>query len=229
MKLTTDFDILAENVMFNDIGYIRKNITILCLVGWIGACSSPATLTKAELDSPQDSVNDNPANAYRIGVDDIVAVNVWRNPDLSIKVPVRPDGKISMPLVGDVQAGGLTPTQVATGIKSKLAAYIRDPQVAVILESLHSHEFLTRVRVTGAVRTPTSIPHRQGMTVLDAVLSAGGLNDFSAPSRARLYRMINGKTKSIDIDLDDILNKGKLEQNYILIPGDVVTVPERIF
>ena len=215
--------------MFPDTGRIRKNIAILMLVGWIGACSSPPTLTQTELDSPQDSTIDNPGNAYRIGVDDVVAVNVWRNPDLSVKVPVRPDGKISMPLAGDVHVSGKTPVQVAAIIKSKLTPYIRDPQVAVILETLRSHEFLTRIRITGAVRTPTSIPHRQGMTVLDAVLSAGGLNEFSAPSRARLYRTIRGKTKSIDIDLDDILNKGKMEKNYVLNPGDVVTVPERIF
>ncbi|MBI3563128.1 MAG: polysaccharide biosynthesis/export family protein [Gammaproteobacteria bacterium] len=166
---------------------------------------------------------------YKIGVDDTVQVSVWHNPDLSVTVPVRPDGKISMPLIGDVQAGGLTAEQVAAGIKTKLSTYIREPQVAVILTMLRSHEFLTRVRVTGAVRTPSSFPHRQGMTVLDAILSAGGLNEFAAPSRARLYRTIKGQTKSIDIDLDDIINKGKLEQNYVLQPGDVVTVPERIF
>lgn len=166
---------------------------------------------------------------YKIGVDDRLQVSVWRNPELSVTVPVRPDGMISVPLIGDVQAGGRTPTQVAETIRQKLAAYIRDPSVAVILTDLRSHEFLSRVRVTGAVRAPRSMPFRQGMTVLDAVLEAGGVNDFAAPNRAKLYRKMNGQTDVLDLDLGDILNKGRLETNVLLVPGDVITVPERLF
>jgi polysaccharide export outer membrane protein len=169
------------------------------------------------------------AGDYRIGVDDRVQVTVWRNAELSVAVPVRPDGKISVPLIGDVQAGGNTAEQVAKLIKEKLAVYIRDPSVTVIVTELRSHEFLSRVRVTGAVRTPKSIPHRPGMTVLDAVLEAGGVNDFAAPNRTKVYRKVKGKTDVFDIDLGDILNKGQLGTNVELIPGDIVTVPERIF
>jgi polysaccharide export outer membrane protein len=166
---------------------------------------------------------------YRIGVDDVLQVTVWRNPELSVTVPVRPDGKISVPLIGDVQAGGNTPMQVAAIIKDKLSAYIREPSVAVILTQLRSHEFLSRVRVTGAVRTPRSMPYRQGMTVLDVVLEAGGINDFAAPNRTKVYRMLKNKVEIIDVDLGDILTKGKLGTNIELRPGDVVTVPERLF
>lgn len=166
---------------------------------------------------------------YRIGVDDRVQISVWRNPDLSVTVPVRPDGRISVPLIGDVQAGGLTPNQVADNIRGKLATYIRDPSVAVILTELRSHEFLSRVRVTGAVRTPRSLAFRQGMTVLDAVLEAGGINDFAAPNRAKLYRKNQDKTEVLDLELGDILNKGKLGTNVMLAPGDVITIPERLF
>ncbi|MCR4346514.1 MAG: polysaccharide biosynthesis/export family protein [Sulfuricaulis sp.] len=166
---------------------------------------------------------------YRIGVDDRLQITVWRNPELSLTVPVRPDGKISAPLIGDVQAGGNTPTQVAAIIKDKLSAYIREPNVAVILTELRSHEFLSRVRVTGAVRTPRSMPYRPGMTVLDAVLEAGGVNDFASPNRTKLYRKGKTKTDVLEIDLTDILTKGKLESNFELRPGDVVTVPERLF
>lgn len=166
---------------------------------------------------------------YRIGVDDRLQITVWRNPELSTTVPVRPDGKISVPLIGDVQAGGNTPTQVAAIIKDKLSAYIREPNVAVILTELRSHEFLSRVRVTGAVRTPRSMPYRPGMTVLDAVLEAGGTNDFASPNRTKLYRKGKTKTEVFDIDLADILTKGKLDSNFELRPGDVVTVPERLF
>lgn len=166
---------------------------------------------------------------YRIGVDDRLQITVWRNPELTVTVPVRPDGKISVPLIGDVQAGGNAPSQVAAIIKDKLSAFIREPNVAVILIELRSHEFLSRVRVTGAVRTPRSMPYRQGMTVLDAVLEAGGVNDFASPNRTKLYRKERTKTEIIDIDLSDILTKGKLVTNVELRPGDIVTVPERLF
>jgi len=169
------------------------------------------------------------AGEYHIGVDDRVQVSVWRNPELTVTAPVRPDGKITVPIIGDVQAGGRTPDQVAESIKKQLSAYIREPNVAVIITELRSHEFLTRVRVTGAVRTPRSIPHRQGMTVLDAVLEAGGLTEFASPNRAKLFRKTKQKTEVFQIDLGDILTKGRLETNLLLAPGDVITVPERLF
>lgn len=166
---------------------------------------------------------------YRIGVDDMVQVSVWRNADLSVTVPVRPDGRISVPLIGDVQAGGLTPMEVANNVKQKLAAYVRDPSVAVILTELRSHEFLSRVRVVGAVRTPRSITYRQGMTALDAILEAGGINDFAAPDRTKVHRRSQTKTEIIPVKLGNILSSGKLESNVELRPGDVITVPERLF
>ena len=106
---------------------------------------------------------------------------------------------------------------------------MRDPQVAVILTSLRSHEYLSRVRVTGAVRTPVSIPYRQGMTVLDAVLAAGGTTEFAAPDRTELYRKSGDATQSYAIRLDSILQKGNLTTNYPVQPGDVITVPQRAF
>jgi polysaccharide biosynthesis/export protein len=166
---------------------------------------------------------------YRIGADDRVQVTVWRNPELSISGPVRPDGKITVPLIGDVEAGGRTPSEVAETIKQKLSTYIRDPNVAVIITELRSHEYLSRVRVTGAVRTPRSFPYRQGMTVLDAVLEAGSVNDFAAPNRTKLYRKVKDKVDVFEIDLGDILTKGQLRTNLPLRPGDVITVPERLF
>jgi polysaccharide export outer membrane protein len=168
-------------------------------------------------------------DAFYIGVDDVLQINVWKNPDLSVTVPVRPDGKISVPLIGDVLAGGKEPMEVARYVKKKLARFIREPQVAVILTSLQSHEFISRVRITGAVITPSSLPFRQGMTVLDAMLQAGGTNDFASGNNARLYRKEKGKTEKYDIFLDDILNSGQLETNYTLLPGDIITVPERLF
>jgi polysaccharide export outer membrane protein len=157
----------------------------------------------------------------------MVQVSVWRNPELGITVPVRPDGKISVPLVGDIAAGGRTPAEVGKDIQEKLGVYVRDPQVAVILTDLRSHEYLSRVRVTGAVRQPVSIPFRQGMTVLDAVLAAGGLTEFAAPDRSDLYRKSSAGTKTYEVRLDRILSRGDLSTNYKVAPGDVITIPER--
>jgi polysaccharide export outer membrane protein len=194
----------------------------------VAGCSSLGEAPEGTL-SPGQAPGAIIGGDYRIGVDDRVQVSVWRNPELTVTAPVRPDGKISVPIIGDVQAGGQTPSEVAETIKKRLSEFIREPNVAVILTELRSHEFLTRVRVTGAVRTPRSINHRQGMTVLDAVLEAGGVTDFASPNRARLFRKNGDKTEVFQIDLGDILGKGRLETNLLLSPGDVITVPERLF
>jgi len=168
-------------------------------------------------------------NNYQIGVGDELSVQVWRNEELSVKVPVRPDGKISTPLVGDIVAAGLTTQELAKQITAKLGSYVRNPEVTVIVNNPVSADFLRRVRVTGSVRNPTSITYRQGITVLDLVLQAGGLTDFAAPANARLYRTVGGKTKIYKVNLDAILQRGDLSTNYTLYPSDVVTVPERSF
>ncbi|MEN1939558.1 XrtA/PEP-CTERM system exopolysaccharide export protein [Luteimonas sp. MJ174] len=200
-------------------------IAALVLAALMGACSSSGGITDVPPDQPQAAVGD-----YLIGVDDIVQVTVWRNPELGITVPVRPDGRISVPLVGDVVAGGLAPAAVAADIQDKLSAFVRDPQVAVILTDLRSHEYLSRVRVTGAVRQPVSIPFRQGMTVLDAVLAAGGVNEFAASDRAALYRRTGDEsTTTYAVRLDRILGRGDLATNHRVAPGDVITIPERAF
>lgn len=188
-----------------------------------------ASVAFADSESPPPGPSPLPVQAYHIGVDDLVQVSVWRNPELGATVPVRPDGKISLPLVGDVAAGGRTPDQVAAEVKEKLADYVRDPQVAVILTELRSNEYLSRVRVTGAVRQPVSITYRQGMTVLDAVLAAGGPNEFAASDRTELYRKDGAGTKSFDVRLGKIMKKGELATNFAVQPGDIITVPERAF
>jgi polysaccharide biosynthesis/export protein len=202
-----------------------RPVTALLILLMLVACATGGQRSSAPPPSATTLVDD-----YLIGVDDEVQVSVWRNPELGITVPVRPDGRISVPLVGDVVAGGRTPDQVAADIQEKLGAYVRDPQVAVILTQLRSHEYLSRVRVTGAVRQPVSIPYRQGMTVLDAVLAAGGLTEFAAPDRSDLFRRNeDATTTTYPVRLDRILNRGDLETNYPVAPGDIITIPERTF
>jgi polysaccharide export outer membrane protein len=196
----------------------------MCLIFlFVAGCSTPASVP------PDDNMVLIPTASYKIGVDDLIQVSVWKNPDLSIKVPVRPDGMISMPLAGDVRAGGLTPKEVAANIEEILGNYLRGPKVVVIVSELRSHEYLSRIRVTGAVAEPTSLTYRQGMTVLDAVLAAGGITQFSSSNKTKLYRRSAGGTQIIDIRLGDILTKGNLSTNYPLQPGDVITLPERNF
>jgi polysaccharide biosynthesis/export protein len=198
----------------------------LCLSLMLASCATSGNSAGAP---PIETAQTQAVDAYRIGVDDRVQVAVWRNPELGITVPVRPDGMISVPLIGDVLAGGRTPPEVAKDIQDKLAAYVRDPQVAVILTDLRSHEYLSRVRVTGAVRQPVSVPYRPGMTVLDAVLAAGGLTEFAAPDRSELHRKTGEASRTFEVKLDRILNRGDLATNYPVAPGDVITVPERTF
>lgn len=166
---------------------------------------------------------------YKIGVGDDLVINVWRNPELSLSVPVRPDGKISMPLIGDVVAANLTTDQLSNNITTGLTTYIRSPQVTVIVANPSSSDFQRRVRITGAVASPQSIPFREGMTVLDLVLMAGGPNEYASANKAKLYRKVDGELKVYSIKLDDLINEGDVTTNYPLQPSDIVTVPERSF
>lgn len=200
-------------------------VLLIPSIFFIGACSSNAPLPAALLESSGSIL----ADEYRIGVDDQIQVTVWGNDALSVNMPVRPDGKISMPLIGDVEAGGLTSEEMAERIQVRLAEFIRNPNVTVQITELRSHEYLSRVRITGAVQAPVSIPYRQGMTILDAVLAAGGVTEFAAPGRTLLQRTTTSGTSVYKIDLDRILNRGDINLNAELAPGDTITVPQRTF
>lgn len=201
-----------------------KLLLLAAVVALLGACSSaPVTIGAPTL--PDKNI----IGEYKIGVGDELQVNVWKNPELSLRVPVRPDGKISLPLVGDVNAQGLSAAQLAANLTTGIGQYIRSPQVNVIVTSAQSIDYLLRVRVTGAVSNPVSLPHKDGMTVLDLVLEAGGPTQYASSNRAKLYRKIDGEMKVYPIKLYDILNKGELATNYALAPSDIVTVPERLF
>ena len=203
---------------------LYRFIALVLLLMLTGCATAPGSSQAPKFNADAQAIS-----TYHIGVDDQLQITVWHNPDLSVSVPVRPDGKITVPLIGDVVAGGKTPEEVAAEVKDKLQAYVRDPQVAVILTELRSHEYLSRVRVTGAVRTPVSLPYRQGMTVLDAVLAAGGTTEFAAPDHTELYRKDGDSTKSYAVQLGNILQQGELATNYPVQPGDVITVPQRSF
>ena len=199
----------------------------LAAVVFVAGCAGPGASSPEKIQRALAVDTTNSVNQYVLGATDVVRVSVWRNDDLSISVPVRPDGKISVPLAGDVQASGKAPEELADDIEKRLASFIRQPQVSIVVTSMGSHEFSDRVRVTGAVRQPTSVPHRSGMTVLDIVLTSGGLSPFASANNSILYRKIDGEVVAIPVKLGEILTRGDISTNYRLIPGDILTVPER--
>lgn len=201
-------------------------LLVLCLL--IAGCSGSPYSSQNRIEEALERESE-PVEQYRIGPSDVLRVVVWRNEDLSVQVPVRPDGRISVPLVGDVSASGQVPEDLAGTIEDGLDPYIRQPEVSVIVTQMGSHEFSHRVRVTGAVREPASQPYRQGMTVMDVVLGAGGLNEFANGDSATLYRQMDDGVVAIPLDLDAILDDGDIRTNHQLVPGDIITIPERRF
>jgi polysaccharide export outer membrane protein len=186
----------------------------------------PAPQSETLPATPPAQAVDN-SNKYIIGPGDTLQVFVWRSPELSTSVPVRPDGKISTPLVEDMIAVGKTPTILARDIEKVLAEYIRSPQVNIIVTTPVST--FSQVKVIGQVTNPQSMAYREGMRVLDVVLAAGGLGQFAAGNRAKIVRTQDGKEISIKVKLDDLVNKGAMKHNLELRPGDVLVVPESIF
>ena len=167
--------------------------------------------------------------SYQLAVGDQLRIDVWKNPELSVAEPVRPDGKIAVPLVGDLEAAGKTPEELTVDITRKLSSYIKNPNVTVILTNLAGQEFLSRIRVTGSVANNMSISYHQGMTVLDAVLEAGSVTLYADANDTKLYRRTETGAATYDIRLKDILENGDMRTNVMLMPGDVITVPERLF
>tara|TARA_R110000851_G_scaffold302714_2_gene460025 strand:+ start:1653 stop:2297 length:645 start_codon:yes stop_codon:yes gene_type:complete len=203
------------------------SVLSLTAVILVSGCAGPKTSSPEQIQRALAVDTVNSVDEYILGATDVVRVSVWRNEDLSISVPIRPDGRISVPLVGDVQASGRTPDALANDIETKLSAYIREPQVSIVVTSMGSHEYSDRVRVTGAVQQPTSVPHRAGMTVLDMVLTSGGVTPFASPNNSVLYRAVEGEMVAIPVKLDEILSRGDISTNYKLRPGDILTIPER--
>jgi polysaccharide export outer membrane protein len=205
----------------------RSNILDRGIIAWLLAgCLGIAPAGAAEAPGPvlaQASV----AADYLIGPGDSLQVFVWRNPDLTVTVPVRPDGKISTPLVEDMVAVGKTPSILARDIEKALAEYVKSPQVNVIVTMPAS--VFSQVKVIGQVVHPQSLAYRDGMTVLDAVLSVGGLGPYAAGNRAHLVRKVDGKEQDIKIKLESLVNNGDMKQNLPLSPGDVLVVPESRF
>lgn len=199
----------------------------LIIAALLAACGSIATLppSGAGGDARQ---NETDQTNYQIGPGDVLDIFVWRNPEISTSVPVRPDGKISTPLVEDMIAVGKTSSELARDMEQVLAKYIKAPSVNVIVMEFRG-TFEKQIRVVGQAARPQSIAYREGMTVLDLMIAVGGLGEFAAGNRAKLVRTVDGVVTEYRVRLDDLLNKGEIKHNIDIKPGDVLIIPESFF
>jgi polysaccharide export outer membrane protein len=194
--------------------------TVLVSLITLASCGGTAPITTAATAFE--------SGEYLIGPGDTLEIFVWRQPDLSVTIPVRPDGRISTPLVEDLVAVNKTPTQLAGEIESRLAEYIRSPEVNVIVQGFVGTPG-AQVRVLGQAGQPRSIPYRDRMTLLDVIIEAGGLTEFAAGNRSRVVRTVNGRSQEIRVRLDNLVNRGDVEENMLMQPGDIVIIPEAVF
>lgn len=165
---------------------------------------------------------------YQIGPGDTIQIFVWRNPDFSMAVPVRPDGKISIPLVEDVVAANKTPKQLADDLEQALSYYLKDPVVTVMV-SKFSGTYQDNIRVVGEATQPQAIPYRTGMTLLDVMIVVGGLTEFADGNGATLVRRVNGHQLNYRARLDDLVKDGDIRANAYVLPGDIIIIPEAFF
>jgi polysaccharide biosynthesis/export protein len=210
--------------------FMKKHILLaFALCGYVAvatAQTAPSAPVPAPAVAPAPPAEGVSAD-YVIGPGDTLQIFVWRNPELTATVPVRPDGKISTPLVEDMIAVGKNPSALARDVEKVLGEYVRSPQVNVIVTQPHSA--FSQVKVIGQVRTPQSIAYRDGLTVLDAVLAVGGLGPFAAGNRAKIVRSENGKSREIPVKVAALINNGDMRHNLALKPGDVLVIPESRF
>ena len=199
-----------------------RKLSVLIAAALLAACatSGPAPTLPA---SAQPATTD-----YIIAPGAVLSVFVWQHPDLSSTVPVRPDGKISTPLVEDMPAAGKTPTQLARDMEEVLATYIRQPTVNIIMQQAAAF-FDQQIRVVGQAANPQALAYRDGMTLVDVMIAVGGLGPFAAGNRAKLVRQTPGGPVETTVRLDDLLNRGDMRQNVAVQPGDTLIIPEARF
>ncbi|MCV0383529.1 MAG: polysaccharide export protein [Erythrobacter sp.] len=177
------------------------------------------------------ALQEGPGEEYIIGPLDNLTIHVWRNPELGAeKIQVRPDGRITIPLVKDMPAVGKTPAMLEEDIRLQLSQYIEDPLVSVIVNEF-AGTFSQQVRIVGATEKPASLPYRANMTVLDAMIAVGGLSEYASGNRAKLIRFDkqSGRQREYALRLADLLRHGDSKANVMLQPGDVIIIPESTF
>jgi polysaccharide export outer membrane protein len=198
-----------------------NRFVLVCLAFALSGCGST---------QPSEAVLQSRASTaiYRIGPLDSLEIFIWRMPELSRGVTVRPDGRISVPLIDDLVATGKTPTQLARDIEVQLTKYVQDPTVTVIVGGFHG-PFDQQVRIVGEATDPQAIPYQANMTVLDVMIAVHGLTKFAAGNRAELIRTVNGKEAVIPVRINDLIKDGDIDANVAVQPGDVLIIPQAWF
>lgn len=169
-----------------------------------------------------------PAHEYLIGPGDTVNIVVWRNPEVSTTVPVRPDGKITTPLVEDLEASGKTSTALARDIEKALAKFIQQPVVTVVVTSFVS-TYGEQIRVIGQAARPQALPYRRDMSLMDVLIAVGGVTEFASGNKATIIRKVDGKSQAVPVRLNDLIKEGDISANLYMRPGDVLVIPESFF
>jgi len=195
-------------------------VTMLAATLVLAGCATPIPPSSAALA---------PINPdYLIGPGDNVTVTVWRNPEVSGSIPVRPDGKITTPLVEDLPAAGKTSTQLARDIEAALAKFIQQPVVTVIVTNFVGN-YGDQIRVIGQAARPQALAYRRDMSLMDVLITVGGITEFAAGNKASIIRSVDGKQEKIVVRLDDLLRDGDISANMAMRPGDVLVIPESFF
>ena len=187
----------------------------------MAACSTGPRFPEAPLSASTQDYN------YIIGAGDTLSIIVWRNPELSLSVPVRPDGKVSAPLIDEVLVQGKTSIETAREIEKQLARYLRDPVVTVIVTGFVG-PYSEQIRVVGEAAKPQFLPYKQRMTLLDVMIAVGGLTDFAAGNDATILRSSEG-TKQYSVRLKDLIKRGDISANVEMKPGDILIIPQSFF
>ena len=195
--------------------------TILALSMGLNACSTAPQRAMPEM--AQTTAPD-----YRIGPGDTVNIIVWRNPEVSMVVPVRPDGKISTPLVEDLTASGKTPSALARDIEKSLAKFIQQPQVTVVVTNFIGL-YDQQIRVIGQAAKPQALQYRQNMSLLDVLIAVGGVTEYASGNKANIIRTSSGQQQSVPVRLNDLMRNGDVSANVAMQPGDVLVIPESFF
>jgi polysaccharide biosynthesis/export protein len=205
--------------LFNRLAVLAVAVCAVTLSG----CAAWRAPSASKIDNTAAPLHD-----YLIGPGDNVNIIVWRNPEVSMSVPVRPDGKITTPLVEDLQASGKTSTQLARDIEKALAKFIQQPVVTVIVTGF-TGTYDEQIRVIGQAARPQALAYRRDMSLMDVLIAVGGTTEFASGNRAVLIRKVDGKNQRLNVRLDDLLKDGDISANVTMRPGDVLVIPESFF
>jgi polysaccharide export outer membrane protein len=212
---------MSAGEMWSSLEWLRLRTAFLLLALLSTGCATKPASPPAPTDVALAQYR------YLIGPGDILSVIVWRNPDLSMSVPVRPDGKISLPLVEDLPAAGKDPTTVAREVEGALSKYLRDPVVTIVVTQFGG-PYSEQIRVIGQATKPQALPYRENMTLLDVMIAVGGITDFADGNRSNILRTSEGNAL-YSVRLDDLLRDGDISANVAVKPGDVLIIPESWF